>query len=118
MQNHTQVEITQEDSPEENKRTSVAQIRSSPLPSPQEMKEYDKVYKGMAKDIVNMASSEQKHRHRTMFVGQIIPLTVAIFGFALVGFLAYHGHDWLAGCFASGELLAIIYAVKLGSSSK
>lgn len=78
--------------PEIAERTITAALAESfagPLPHPRHLKAYDDVVAGAARDILNMAMGEQKHRHRLQLMETIYPYLGWFAGF--VGFLACIG---------------------------
>ncbi len=74
--------------PETAERTIIAALSETyagPLPHPRHLKAYDEVVPGAARDILNMAISEQKHRHRLQMLETAYPYLGWLAGF--VGFL-------------------------------
>ncbi|MDE8347220.1 MAG: DUF2335 domain-containing protein [Acidocella sp.] len=74
--------------PETAERAIVAALSETyagPLPHPRHLKSYDDVVAGAARDILNMAISEQKHRHRLQLIEIAYPYLGWLAGF--VGFL-------------------------------
>jgi hypothetical protein len=75
--------------PETAERLIVAALSETytgPLPHPRHLEGYDDVVPGAARDILNMAISEQKHRHRVQMLEIAYPYLGWLAGF--VGFLA------------------------------
>lgn len=81
-------------------------IRSGPLPSPQELKEYEQVSPGLVGDIVAMAKEEATHRrtmerkeqqstHRLQAIGQAVGFAVIAASLVLVWF-EKAGAPWVA----------------------
>jgi uncharacterized membrane protein len=69
------------------------QIRTGPIPSPDEIAEYERILPGCADRLVKMAEKEQAHRHKTetrgqthrmgiTFVGQLFAFLIGIAGIA------------------------------------
>lgn len=57
----------------------VTQVRSGPMPSPEELKLYKQVDKNYPTIISDMAQNEQKFRHRSTFLGQFgLPINLGI----------------------------------------
>ncbi|MDD2876062.1 MAG: DUF2335 domain-containing protein [Acidiphilium sp.] len=74
--------------PEIAERTIIAALSESyagPLPHPRHLKAYEDVVPGAARDILNMAMGEQKHRHRLQMMETAYPYLGWLAGF--VGFL-------------------------------
>lgn len=81
-------------------------IRAGPLPSPQELKEYEQVSPGLASEIVAMAKDEATHRrtmekkdqqstHRLQAIGQAGGLVIMVASLVLV-WLERSGAPWVA----------------------
>ena len=69
------------------------QIRTGPIPSPEEIGEYERILPGSADRLIKMAEKEQSHRHQIesrgqthrvgiTFVGQLFAFLIGITGIA------------------------------------
>ena len=111
-------------------RGSVTRTRSlraetyhvGPWPDPQYMAEYAQIRPDLVDEIVAGAASERQHRHdmdrrrhRRSSWGLAAGFLVAIFALGVAGFVAYHGHAWLAGVIASLDLAALVAVFVYGS---
>jgi uncharacterized membrane protein len=74
--------------------TLVASLHQGPLPPPEVLAGYDRVLPGLAKEIVDMAKQEQKHRHRINLLHWGTNSSGQIFGFFL-GLLGIGGAIYL-----------------------
>lgn len=92
---------------------------SGPLPPPSQLKQYDDLVKDGAERIFKMAEKQQNHRLRLESEvirsdlkqrkrGQKFGLFVAVLALFLSGFLAYLGHDFVAGVISSSTLIGIV----------
>ena len=100
-------------------------LYSGPIPPPEMLKQYDEIYPGLSKEIVNTAFSQTKHRHEIekivvpaeinrMKRGQYFGLTIAVLGLLLSGLLAYLGHDTVAGIIGSTTLVGLVSVFVIG----
>jgi uncharacterized membrane protein len=87
--------------PEEASQTATVSFHhSGPLPDPRTFEYYERVCRGAARDIIEMAKVEQKHRHSDILLGRFAHILGQVFAFALAMtgisggiFLVYSGKD-------------------------
>jgi hypothetical protein len=94
--------------------TTVESFRS-PLPSPDHFRGYDDVVPGGARELLDMATREQRHRHKMQLPEMVYPYLGWFAGFvgfvASVGcatYLALNDHELIAGAMLSVPCLGVI----------
>ena len=101
---------------------------SGPIPSPEMLKQYDEIYPGLSKEIVENAFSETKHRHKLekealpaeihmKKLGQIFGFIIALFGIGGAILLAYIGHDTVAAVIGGTTVLGLVSVFVIGKKS-
>jgi hypothetical protein len=88
---------------------------SGPLPDPQTLKEYAKIYRPAPEKIFNMAEKEQKFRHISTYLGQGSALVIGLFGLAVTAYLGVNGQPWLAGLIGFSSLGSLVGAYFIGN---
>lgn len=112
-------EIDQPTGNREGQLISIQQAFFGPIPSPHQLKQYDKIQPGFAERIVHMAETEQQHRHwvdehnvknqeavtasldnkmrqeiSMAKVGQFLVFMVILLSLLIAFFLAWKGYSW------------------------
>lgn len=102
---------------------------SGPIPPPEMLKQYDDIYPGLSKEIIDNSFSQTKHRHelektalpyeiKRMERGQIFGFIIAIIGIGAAVFLAYLGHDTVGGILGGSTVLGLVTVFVLGKRAK
>lgn len=104
----------------DDERTYLAQLSltMSPLPSPEVLREYDRLAPGAVDVLIKMATDEQKHRHKLDLIptelksrekrrGQWMGFILALAVLALAVWLVVEGYPGLATTIVSSVLVAI-----------
>ena len=112
------------------------QVSSGPLPDPDVLAKYERVYPGLAKCIVDGFEAEYRHRHEMENVavqgdiaamelshasqrrGQIFGLVISLIGLLLGSGLIYLNHDWAGSVIGAGGLASVLAAFFKGSSNR
>lgn len=107
----------------------VSHTRSGPLPDPDELARYEKVSPGFAREIMEMAKAEQKHRHTHLSngqsgaiwrdrIGQIFGL-ICVFVFSYIAYemIQKGAYGWATGLLGV-ELVALTGVFVIGRQSK
>ena len=107
----------------------VTHTRSGPLPDPDELARYEKISPGFALEILEMAKSEQKHRHSHLSkgqsgaiwrdrIGQIFGM-VSVFVFSYIAYemIQRGAYGWATGLLGV-ELVALTSVFVVGRKDK
>ncbi|HEB4874362.1 TPA: DUF2335 domain-containing protein [Kluyvera ascorbata F0526] len=107
----------------------VTHTRSGPLPDPDELARYEKISPGFAVEILEMAKSEQKHRHTHVSkgqsgaiwrdrIGQIFGM-VCVFVFSYIAYemIQKEAYGWATGLLGV-ELVALTSVFVVGRKEK
>jgi uncharacterized membrane protein len=93
----------------------VTESFSGPLPHPQHLKGYDDIVPGSAREILKLATLEQRHRHCMQKLEMIYPYFGWFAGFVgflacilLAAYLAMAGHEGIAGGMLGVPSLGVI----------
>lgn len=97
----------------------VQSAHRGPMPSPETLAEYDQVVPGLAREIVDMAKDEQKHRHamETVLVhgdrdavvrGQRFGLAALVLLLAMAGYMVYKGSPGPAAWLLSATVVGVV----------
>ena len=70
---------------------------SGPLPPPQILEEYRRIYKDAPKIIFSVFEKEQKERINTIRIGQYSALLIGLCGLISTTILGLYGNPWVAG---------------------
>jgi uncharacterized membrane protein len=111
------------------KFTQFSSIFSGPLPPPEILKGYNEIIPNGADRIVTMAEKQSDHRmelEKTAIKeqlkqsgrGQKYGLFIGVFGILVAGFLAYTGHDWVAGIFGTSTIVGLVAVFVLGKKKQ
>ena len=108
--------------PADQKRVLVSkQVYSAPLPPPQVLADYDKVYSGTAKIIVETFKSQVEHRMSMekkeimqSLLGQVFAFIIAFSLVVLAFFSLLKGHPEVASVVCSITLASVIYTFIAG----
>lgn len=91
------------------------------LPSPDELKEYEKAFPGMGRELVAMAKDEQRHLQDMERREQVLSSRGQLFGFlialaflAAATFLIYTHHDTAGTIIGSTDLVALVAVFVVG----
>ena len=93
----------------------VVRSHSGPLPDPQTLKDYSKIYRPAPEKIFKMAEKEQKFRHISTYLGQGSALVIGLFGLAVTAYLGVNGQPWLAGLIGFSSLGSLVGAYFIGN---
>ena len=117
------------------RQTETLQISSGPLPDPETLGKYDKVYPGLAKCIVESFESEYRHRHEMEVIalkvdvsaleldhsdikrGQLLGFLISIVGIVVGGVLVYFHHDVAGSVIGASGLASVVAAFFKGSAA-
>lgn len=98
------------------KVTAAVTSHRGPLPAPETFSQYDHICPGAAREILDMAIREQRHRHFVERAESIYPFLGMLAGFVVVSgciggaaYLAINGHDLIAGVLIGAQLLGVVY---------
>ncbi|MEB5837058.1 DUF2335 domain-containing protein [Pantoea dispersa] len=107
----------------------VSHTRSGPLPDPDELGRYEKVSPGFAREIMEMAKAEQRHRHTHLSkgqagaiwrdrIGQIFGL-ICVFVFSYIAYemIQKGAYGWATGLLGV-ELVALTGVFVMGRQTK
>lgn len=98
---------------------------SGPLPSPDQLSEYDAVLPGLAERIVRLTEREQEHRHETITLavgrasrlrerGQALGMVSLVLMLAFCAYLVSVGSPQVAGAVAAGVIAAVVGIFVIG----
>ena len=104
---------------------AAAEMRSGPLPSPDDMRGYEEILPGAADRILTMAESEQTHRHTTTtfavrwqtistILGQVFGFLLGLTGIGSGVWLAANGYSLVGIAAIISSLAALMYAFVWG----
>jgi len=90
-----------------------------PLPAPSDFENYERIYPGAAKMILDMATQESEHRrymetkamsraHREAVIGQIFGFLIGIVALAATILLGYFGQGSAASIVGGGALVSLV----------
>lgn len=93
-------------------QVEMRQVKSGPLPSPEDLKAYKSVDKSLPAAIIAMAEREQKFRHRSTLFGQFNFIALIGIGYGasiLAGIFAH----WSVGVAIAGGTSYVAYVFKV-----
>ena len=117
------------------RQSETLQISSGPLPDPETLGKYEKVYPGLAKCIVESFESEYRHRHEMEAIeiradvsamelahadvkrGQLLGFLISIIGILVGGRLVYFQHDVAGSVIGASGLASVLAAFFKGSAA-
>jgi hypothetical protein len=91
-------------------REEIVQIRQSPFPPPEEIKEYKAIDKTYPDRIFKMTEKEQKFRHTSTYVGQFSFLALVSVGYGAAIYTGINGAQFVGVAIAVGtSYLAYVF---------
>ena len=103
-------------------------LSSGPIPSPEILAEYNRIFPGLGERIIVAFEAEYSHRHqlastgmsadieamrldhRDAKTGQILGFGITITGLLAASILIYLGHDWAGATIGGGSLASLVTA--------
>lgn len=107
----------------------VTHTRSGPLPDPQELASYERISPGFAREIMDMAKAEQKHRHEHYKTGQLgaiwrdrigqicAMVSVLVFAYIAYEMIQHAAYGWATGLLGV-ELVALTSVFVVGRKDR
>jgi uncharacterized membrane protein len=103
-------------------------VSSGPIPSPETLAHYERLFPGLGERIVGAFETEYRHRHhlaemsmqgdidamklthRDHRLGQILGFFICIAAMSVGTFLVYNNHDWAGGTIGGLSLASVLAA--------
>ena len=106
----------------------IGKFFAGPLPSPESLQQFENVLPGAAREIVDMAKSEQEYRHRITqavvkheargnAMGVVAGLIVALVALSIAYLLGRDGHTVAASIIAGIDLVGLVAVFVIGQKS-
>lgn len=122
MKNSPEKEEINKEDRQPSSSLQLAQIKQvvhiGPLPPPEILERYGEIDPSFPERIFHMAEKEQKFRHRSYYIGQIMALVIVIVGLLSAVYLGVNGKEWLGGTIGLGALASIVGAYFYSQKTK
>jgi len=90
----------------------------TPIPNPRDLAKYESVHEGFGDRMVAMAEREQRFRHLSAFVGQMLGVVVALAFLGASTYLIATGHDLAGGVLGTIDIVALVTIFVAGRSGR